>query len=91
MKIVSIHTMKNIILTLLAAAALAAAPAGHFGLTGLHERAAAIGARLAQPQREVVAIVARKTILATGGLGGIFQHTTNQPVSGRRGNQRDWL
>lgn len=30
---------------------------------------------------EVVAIVARKTILATGGLGGIFQHTTNQPGS----------
>jgi L-aspartate oxidase len=30
---------------------------------------------------EVIAIVARKTILATGGLGGIFQHTTNQPGS----------
>lgn len=30
---------------------------------------------------EVVAIVARQTILATGGLGGIFQHTTNQPGS----------
>lgn len=30
---------------------------------------------------EVVAITARKTILATGGLGGIFQHTTNQPGS----------
>ncbi|HEY8995718.1 MAG TPA: FAD-dependent oxidoreductase [Lacunisphaera sp.] len=30
---------------------------------------------------EVSAIVARKTILATGGLGGIFQHTTNQPGS----------
>jgi L-aspartate oxidase len=30
---------------------------------------------------EVVALVARKTILATGGLGGIFQHTTNQPGS----------
>jgi len=26
-----------------------------------------------------MAIVARKTILATGGLGQIFQHTTNQP------------
>lgn len=30
---------------------------------------------------EVVAFIARKTILATGGLGGIFQHTTNQPGS----------
>jgi L-aspartate oxidase len=30
---------------------------------------------------QVVAFVARKTILATGGLGGIFQHTTNQPGS----------
>lgn len=30
---------------------------------------------------EVVAITARKTILATGGLGGIFLHTTNQPGS----------
>src|SRR5262249_20755588 len=30
---------------------------------------------------EVMAFVARKTILATGGLGGIFQHTTNQPGS----------
>jgi L-aspartate oxidase len=30
---------------------------------------------------EVVAFVARKTILATGGLGGIFQHSTNQPGS----------
>jgi len=30
---------------------------------------------------EVVAFVARKTILATGGQGGIFQHTTNQPGS----------
>ena len=30
---------------------------------------------------EVVAIVAKKTILATGGLGQIFQHTTNQPGS----------
>ena len=30
---------------------------------------------------EVAAIVARKTILATGGLGGIFLHTTNQPGS----------
>lgn len=30
---------------------------------------------------EVVAFVAKKTILATGGLGGIFQHTTNQPGS----------
>ncbi len=30
---------------------------------------------------ETVAIVAKKTILATGGLGQIFQHTTNQPGS----------
>ncbi len=30
---------------------------------------------------EVVAFVAKKTVLATGGLGGIFQHTTNQPGS----------
>jgi len=30
---------------------------------------------------EVVAFVARKTILATGGLGGVYQHTTNQPGS----------
>ena len=30
---------------------------------------------------EVVAIVAKKTILATGGLGGVFLHTTNQPGS----------
>ncbi len=30
---------------------------------------------------EVIAFVARKTNLATGGLGGIFQHTTNQPGS----------
>jgi len=30
---------------------------------------------------EVVALVARKTVLATGGLGGIFLHSTNQPGS----------
>ncbi len=30
---------------------------------------------------EVVAFTARKTVLATGGLGGVFQHTTNQPGS----------
>jgi len=30
---------------------------------------------------EVAAILAKKTILATGGLGGIFMHTTNQPGS----------
>ena len=30
---------------------------------------------------EIFAIVAQKTILATGGLGGIFQHSTNQPGS----------
>jgi L-aspartate oxidase len=30
---------------------------------------------------EVVAFVAKKTVLATGGLGGIFLHSTNQPGS----------
>ncbi len=30
---------------------------------------------------EVVAFVARKTVLATGGLGGVFQHTSNQTGS----------
>lgn len=30
---------------------------------------------------EVFAIVAKKTVLATGGLGQIFQHSTNQPGS----------
>jgi L-aspartate oxidase len=30
---------------------------------------------------KMAAIVARKTILATGGLGGIFLHSTNQPGS----------
>jgi L-aspartate oxidase len=30
---------------------------------------------------EVCAIVAKKTVLATGGLGRIFQHSTNQPGS----------
>ena len=30
---------------------------------------------------EIIAFVARKTILATGGLGGIFLHSTNQPGS----------
>lgn len=30
---------------------------------------------------EVIAITARKTVLATGGLGGVFLHTTNQPGS----------
>jgi aspartate oxidase len=30
---------------------------------------------------EVIAFVAKKTVLATGGLGGIFLHSTNQPGS----------
>ncbi|MBI2814210.1 MAG: FAD-dependent oxidoreductase [Opitutae bacterium] len=34
---------------------------------------------------EVVAFVAKKTVLATGGLGGIFLHTTNQPGSAGHG------
>lgn len=33
------------------------------------------------PDGGVTAFVAKKTILATGGLGGIFQHSTNQPGS----------
>jgi L-aspartate oxidase len=31
--------------------------------------------------REPIAVVARKTVLATGGLGQIFQHSTNRPGS----------
>ncbi|MBE9548327.1 MAG: FAD-binding protein [Proteobacteria bacterium] len=34
---------------------------------------------LSEQSGKPMAIVARKTILATGGLGQIFQHTTNQP------------
>jgi len=34
---------------------------------------------LPQGASEPVAIVARKTILATGGLGQVFQHSTNRP------------
>ena len=39
---------------------------------------------------EVVAFVAKKTILATGGLGGIFLHTTNQPGSVGHGVAMAW-
>ncbi len=40
------------------------------------------GAYVLDTQRgEVLAIVAKKTVLATGGLGQIFLHTTNQPGS----------
>jgi L-aspartate oxidase len=34
---------------------------------------------LAQGAREPLAVVAKKTILATGGLGHIYQHSTNYP------------
>lgn len=39
---------------------------------------------------EVVAFTAKKTILATGGLGGIFLHTTNQPGSVGHGVAMAW-
>jgi L-aspartate oxidase len=39
---------------------------------------------------EVVAFVAKKTVLATGGLGGIFLHTTNQPGSVGHGVAMAW-
>jgi len=39
---------------------------------------------------EVTAIVARKTILATGGLGGIFLHSTNQLGSVGHGVAMAW-
>lgn len=39
---------------------------------------------------EVTAIVARKTILATGGLGGIFLHSTNEPGSVGQGVAMAW-
>lgn len=39
---------------------------------------------------EVVAFTAKKTILATGGLGGIFLHTTNQPGSIGHGVAMAW-
>ena len=38
----------------------------------------------------VVAIVAKKTILATGGMGGIFLHSTNQPGSVGHGVAMAW-
>lgn len=39
---------------------------------------------------EVFALVAKKTILATGGLGQIFQHSTNQPGSVGHGVAMAW-
>jgi L-aspartate oxidase len=39
---------------------------------------------------EVTAIVAKKTVLATGGLGGIFMHSTNQPGSVGHGVAMAW-
>ncbi len=39
---------------------------------------------------EVVAIVAKKTILATGGLGGIFLHSTNERGSVGQGVAMAW-
>ena len=39
---------------------------------------------------EVAAVVAKKTILATGGLGGIFLHSTNQPGSVGQGVAMAW-
>jgi L-aspartate oxidase len=39
---------------------------------------------------EVATLVAKKTILATGGLGGIFLHSTNQPGSVGHGVAMGW-
>ena len=39
---------------------------------------------------EITAVVAKKTILATGGLGGIFLHSTNQPGSVGHGVAMAW-
>jgi L-aspartate oxidase len=39
---------------------------------------------------DVVTVVAKKTILATGGLGGIFLHSTNQPGSVGHGVAMAW-
>lgn len=47
-----------------------------------YEPLTCFGAYVLDPDSgEVVAIVAKKTILATGGLGQIYLHTTNQPGS----------
>lgn len=46
-----------------------------------YEPLTCFGCYALDPDGAVTAFVARKTILATGGLGGIFQHTTNQPGS----------
>ncbi|HEY1763924.1 MAG TPA: FAD-dependent oxidoreductase [Opitutaceae bacterium] len=39
---------------------------------------------------EVATVVAKKTVLATGGLGGIFLHSTNQPGSVGHGVAMAW-
>lgn len=46
-----------------------------------YEPLTCFGAYVLEATGAVAAIVAKKTILATGGLGGIFLHSTNQPGS----------
>ena len=51
-------------------------------LADRYEPLTCFGAYVLDPRSgETVAVVAKKTILATGGLGHIFLHTTNQPGS----------